>query len=71
MENILTIYELEPIGEGNALEATGRVYHFCSDLCREIYATEQLRGVDFKTGDSPDAIKGTVCDECGTELKAA
>jgi len=62
---------MEPIGLGGELEANGTIYRFChnngNDRCRikflNAHPDESLkRGVD------PDAIDGTVCDQCGAVL---
>ena len=62
------IFELEPIGLDGALEANGVVYHFCSEECRAKFDGSGLSGV-LQSGDSPDAIEGTVCDQCGIDLE--
>ena len=69
MENI-ALFEVEPIGVDGALEANGRVYHFCSTRCRNMFAVdaEYNPGTEYHEGTSPDAIPCTVCDECGVAL---
>ncbi len=47
-------------------EATGRVYHFCSEWCREQFASCTDEPVN--AGESNDWIDGTVCDFCEQPL---
>jgi hypothetical protein len=61
------LFELEPIGIDGQMEANGRVYHFCSVECRGSFDGCGLPG--YREGESPDAIEGTVCDQCGTPLE--
>lgn len=68
-EPVLALFELEPIGLDDALEANGRVFHFCSDHCREEFKCG-FTDDTYAYGTSTDAITGTVCDECGGELPA-
>ena len=68
MSKILVSFELEPIGADGELEANGRVYYFCSAACRSSFDGSGLPGV-LQDGVSPDAIEGTVCDQCGVDLE--
>lgn len=61
---MLAIFEVEPIGEDGALEANGRVYHFCSGQCRSTFDLS----VPAHLGESDDWIDGAVCDKCGEPL---
>lgn len=70
LDPMKAIFELEPIGLDGALEANGVVYHFCSEECRAKFAGNGLLRV-FQAGDSPDAIEGTVCDQCGITSEVA
>lgn len=65
----LAIFELEPIGLDGALEANGRIYYFCSELCRARFDGSGLSGEILAPGTSEDAIPGTVCDQCGAVLQ--
>jgi hypothetical protein len=59
---VLTLYELDERDE-----ATGIVYFFCSELCREAYRAE-LGAEPHAPGLSTDAIAGTVCNQCEVSL---
>ena len=65
----LCLYEGEPIGVDGALEANGRVYHFCSEKCRRMFEVDPE--ITLHAGTSGDYIQGTVCDECSIPLEAA
>jgi hypothetical protein len=46
-------------------EATGTVYHFCSESCRERYRVQEG---PLAFGESDDFIDASACDECGKML---
>jgi hypothetical protein len=59
----LAAYELDDDNE-----ATGTVYHFCSEWCRDQFTSDAIKGINFSCGNSSDAIQGTVCDNCAGKL---
>jgi hypothetical protein len=61
------LYEMEPIGVNGAMEANGRVYHFCCGAHREQYR-EMFPNVCMSEGMSGEYLDGTVCDQCGLIL---
>jgi hypothetical protein len=64
---VSTLYELEPIGVNGAMEANGRVYHFCCGAHREQYR-ESFPNSFMSEGMSGEYLAGTVCDQCGLIL---
>lgn len=63
-QQILALYETEPIGVGGKQEAVN-VFYFCSNPCREQFkATRNPADRPLRPGLSPDAIEDTVCDHC-------
>lgn len=62
----LCLYQMAPIGFDGALEADGTVLYFCSEHCRSVIAQN---GGCWQAGTSPDAIPGTVCDECEKTIR--
>jgi len=64
------LYELEPIGVDGAMEANGLVYRFCNEECRTRFtAVVAEASPPLREGTDDDYEDGTVCDECGKELK--
>ena len=65
------LFQMEPIGLDSELEANGVIYRFCNkggnDACRIKFLREHSND-NLERGVDPDAIEGTVCDQCGTEL---
>lgn len=64
---MLLLYELKPIGPGNALEAVG-AYGFCSEVCRAAF--RQRRQQVMVLQEATEATDGMfeadhVCDYCG------
>lgn len=57
----LALFILDP----DTGEADGTVYYFCSDTCRMLFKVDGV----IAYGNSPDAIPGTVCDECGGTIE--
>ncbi len=49
-------------------EATGIVYHFCSNECRTKFRNELEKSVALKEAESNDFCRGSICDECMKEL---
>jgi hypothetical protein len=67
------LYEVAPVGEGDSREATGIVYHFCSEAHRSAFeaAWSNPHGGVWGNGFSDDFITGTVCDRCGVLLEVS
>lgn len=68
------LFRMEPIGANGALEAVDIPFRFCSPACREQFLENESKTISGHTtrilqeGDDPDAIEGTVCDQCDRAL---
>jgi hypothetical protein len=69
LRQVIARFELEPMGINGALEANGRVYHFCTEPCRNMFAIDYPEINHLHAGKSDDWIPGTVCDECTVQLR--
>ena len=68
MANHYALAELKPTGDDDVMEASGKVYYFCSELHREVFRSQLIRKPHAPFMSS-EAIGGTVCDYCGKELE--
>lgn len=60
---VYTLFEMEPIGVGGALEAVYAVA-FCSEACCDAYARRHPTAGSKAFGPDTSFADGHVCDEC-------